>query len=427
MKTSVKKLSDTKIEVSFELGKKELEDARLVALKRMASKVKVPGFRNGKAPANVVEKHADPNQLADDTLQNAVSKAVAKGFVDEKIQVLDRPEVNVTKYVPGEMLEFTATAEVMPTIKLGNYKKLKAKKAKVTVADSEVAEVLEKIRGEYAEKKPVERAAKMTDEAVIDFVGKKDGVAFDGGSGKEFALKLGSKSFIPGFEEGVVGHKAGDKFELKLKFPKDYFSKDLKGQEVVFEVEMKAVNELVLPKLDEKLAEKCGGFKTVEEFKTDIKKNLESQKNHEASERFKDELVQELVAVSEVQTPEILIEDQIRAIRQDMLQNLAYRGLTIEGYLKEIGKTEDEWVESDVRTVAQSRVQAGLVLAELAKELDVKVDEKEVDVKLEELRYAYKNNAEAMEQLASDEVRGDVRNRLGTEKVLEGLMGFSKR
>ena len=164
--------------------------------------------------------------------------------MQEKLQALDRPSVEVKKFVPGSELEFTAEVEVIPPVKLGDYKKLTAKKEVVKVEDKDVDEVIERIRKNYSEKSEVKRAAKLGDEAVIDFTGKKDGVAFDGGSAKEYGLKLGEGQFIPGFEEGVIGHKAGEEFDLKLKFPEDYHAENLAGQDVVFTVKLHKVNEL---------------------------------------------------------------------------------------------------------------------------------------------------------------------------------------
>ncbi|MCL2444798.1 trigger factor [Candidatus Saccharibacteria bacterium] len=422
MKTTIREISETRVEVLFELGKKELEDARLVSLKRLAGDVKVPGFRSGRAPANVVEKHVDPNVLAEKTLESAINKAVAKGFVEEKIQVLDRPAVEVKKYVPGDMLEFTAEAEVLPKIKLGDVKRIKVKAEKVTVSDEEMEEVLTNIRNGYAERKEVKRAAKNGDEVVIDFLGKKDGVEFDGGASKDYTLRLGSDSFIPGFEKGVVGKKAGEEFELKLKFPKDYHAEDLKGADVVFEVKLHAVKEVVVPELDAELAKKCGNFKSVKELKDDVKENLKKQKEHEAGEKLKDALVKGLVEISEVMAPDVLVEDQVRAIKRDMMQNLMYRGMNMEVFLKQVGKTEEEWETEEAKPLAEGRVKAGLVLAELSKEWGLAVSEEEVDAKLSELRDVYQKDAGAVEQLGTDQVRVDVRNRLLTEKTVDELV-----
>lgn len=422
MKISRNQISETKIELKVELSKGALEDARLVSLKKLAKDAKVPGFRSGKAPANVVEKHIDPNTLAEATLENAVSKAVAEAFIEEDIRALERPQVNILKYIPGELLEFSATAEIIPEVKLGNYKKLKSKMGKVEVVAKEIDAVLTNLQSSFAEKEEVKRAAKLGDEVLIDFVGKKDKKPFDGGTAKDHTLKLGSNSFIPGFEEGVVGHKAGDKFDIELTFPKDYHAKDLKGKKVVFEINLKKVEGVKLAKLDDDFAKKSGPFKTLVELKADIKKNLTDQKTHEVKEKYKDDLVNELTSLSKVVAPDILIEDQSRMIRQDMMQNLSYRGMTLEGYLESVGKSEDDWMKSDVKGVAEARVKAGLVLAELSKELKVDISDAEVDAKLGELMDVYKNNPEAVKQLQGEQVKLDIRNRLLTEKTIDELM-----
>ena len=229
MKTTVKNLSDTKVELTISVSKEELQAAEQVALVKLSKDVKVPGFRKGNVPASVAAKHVDPNALNQQTLEDALSKAVAESFTNENIQALERPAVEIKKFVPGSELEFTAEAEILPKVTLGDYKKLKASKAKVTVADKEIDEVIDRMRSGFAEKKDVTRTAKNGDEATIDFVGKKDGVAFEGGTGNDYPLTLGSNSFIPGFEEGIIGKKPGETFDIDLTFPKDYHATDLKG------------------------------------------------------------------------------------------------------------------------------------------------------------------------------------------------------
>ena len=237
------------------------------------------------------------------------------------------------KFVPRQELEFTAEVEVVPPVKLGDYKKLKAKKANVKVEAKEIDDIIERIRGNYVEKVEVKRAAKNDDEVLIDFVGKKDDVAFDGGSAKNYALKLGDGQFIPGFEDGVVGHKAGDSFDLDLAFPDDYHAKDLAGAKVIFSVTLNTVNELKLPELNDEFAAKCGPFTEMKELRADIEREITAQKEREAEERLKDELVSQLAEKSKVSLPEILVEDQIRSIEQDLTQNLMYRGITIDRWL----------------------------------------------------------------------------------------------
>ena len=359
MKTSVKNLSDTKVVLTITVTPDELKAAELVALTKIAKDIKVPGFRKGKVPANVVAKHADPQLVGQQTLEDALSKAVADAFTSENLQALDRPEVEVKKYVPGKELEFTAEVEVMPKIKLGDYKKLKAKLKVEKPTEKDVDDLIVRMQENFAEKKEVKRAAKDGDDVIIDFLGKKDGVAFDGGKAEDFTLSLGGGQFIPGFEEGVVGHKAGETFDLDLEFPKDYHAKDLKGAKVVFTVTLKSVNEKALPKVDEAFAAKCGPFTSVKELREDIMKQMTDQREREAGEKLKDELVKELVDKSTVPVPEILLKDQERSIEQDFMQNLMYQGMTIDSYL-EVNKfkTKEEWLDKEVQPAATARSDA---------------------------------------------------------------------
>ena len=423
MKTTVKYLSETKVELSIALDEAELESARQVALTKLAQKVKVPGFREGKVPASVAAKNVSPEALTQQTLEDALSKAVADGFMQEQIQVLDRPAVEVKKFEPGKSLEFTAEAEVIPKFKLGDYKNLKAKPSKASVAKKDVDEIIERMRTNFADKKEVERAAKDGDEVVIDFVGKKDGEAFDGGTASDYSLKLGSNQFIPGFEEGIVGHKAGETFDLDVKFPSDYHAKELADQAVVFTTTLKKVTEIQLPEVNDEFAAKCGPFTSAADLTADIKRELAAQKEREAVEKLKDELVAELVEKTEVPAPEVLVKDQERSIEQDFQQNLMYQGMTLDMYLDSKGfKTKEEWLDKEVGPAAEKRVKAGLVLAELSKELKVEVSDDEINQHIEMYKKQYANNKEALGQFDQPEVQRDIANRLMTEKTVEKLV-----
>lgn len=423
MNTAIKHLSDTKVELTITLGAKELTDAEQVALVKLAREVKVPGFRKGKVPVAVAAKNVDPAALQEQTLDNALSKAVATAFVEEKLQALDRPAVEVKKFVPGETLEFTAEVEVIPKITLGDYKKLKPTTEKVTVAAKEIDEIINRMREGFADKKDVERAAKDGDETTIDFVGKKDGVAFDGGTATDYALKLGSNSFIAGFEEGIVGHKPGETFDLDLEFPKDYHAPDLKGAKVTFTTTLKSIKEPKLPEVNDEFAAKAGPFKTVDELKADIKRELTDQKEREAKEKLKDDLVVQLIDISKVPTPEILVEDQAKSIEQDFERNLMYQGMNLDQYLEtQKFKDKDEWLEKEVKPTAVKRVKAGLVLAELSKAEKIEATNEELDAHVELYKKQYGNNPEALKQFEDPEVRRDIANRLLTEKTVDRLV-----
>lgn len=428
MKTSLKNISDTKVEITITLDAEALAIASQVATTKLAKDVKVAGFRKGKVPAAVAAKNIDPAMLQEQTLNDAISKAVAEAFLENKVQALDRPAVEVKKFVPGEMLEFTAEAEILPIIKLGNYKKLKATTEKIVVSDGEVNEIIERMRQGFADKKNIVRAAKDGDETVIDFVGKKDGVAFDGGTGTDYSLTLGSHQFIPGFEEGIVGHNVGETFDLELDFPKDYHSADLKGAKVTFTTTLKSIKESVLPELTDEFAAKAGPFKTVAELLVDIKRELTAQKEREAGERLKDDLVKQLVAASHVPAPEILVSDQMKSIEQDFTNNLMYQGLSIDQYLQNKGfESKEKWLETEVKDTAKKRVEAGLVLAELSKVEKIEATADELEAHIDLYRQQYVKNPEALKQFEQPEVRRDIANRLLTEKTVDRLVELNKK
>ncbi|MBQ3352960.1 trigger factor [Candidatus Saccharibacteria bacterium] len=421
MKTKLKKLSDSRVELTVTLDAEDLKPAQKKALEKLAKEIKVEGFRKGKVPTEVARKFIPENDLNAETVDYAVRATVIEAFKKEEKSPLVLPSVNVTKYVPGEMVEYTATADIIPEIKLGDFKKLGVKKPEAEVTDTEIKDVLENLANSFAEKKVVKRPAKLTDEVIIDFVGKKDGEPFKGGSAKDYKLTLGSKTFIPGFEDGIVGHEPGDKFDLKLTFPKDYGVKDLAGAKVVFEVLVKQINEVTKAKIDDEMAKKCGPFKTLTELKKDIKKNLKAQNEHKLTEKFKDDLVAALVKKSKVPAPEILIDDQVRMIRDDMTRNAASQGMSFEEFLEANKETMENW-EKEARKIAETRVKASLALQTLAVEQKITVSDDLVSAKLAELRDVYKNSPEALKNLKDPNVKMDIKNRMIVEATLDFLV-----
>lgn len=365
MKTKCKKLSDSRIELTVTLDAGDLKEAKKTALSKLAKEVKVEGFRKGKVPVEVAKKFIPENDLNAETIDYAVRSTVVQAFQKEEQSPLVLPSVNVTKYVPDEIAEYTATADIIPEVKLGDYKKLNVKPGEIKVSDKEIKDILNNIATSFAEKKVTKRAAKMEDEVIIDFVGKKDGEVFQGGSAKDFKLILGSKTFIPGFEEGIVGHEPGDKFDLKITFPKDYGVKELAGAKTVFEILVKQINEIEKPIINDELAQKCGPFKSLDELKADIKKNLEAQKKHTEEEKYKDALVKELVKISKIPAPEVLIDDQVRVIRDDISRNAASQGISFEKFLERNNETLENW-EKEARKIAKERVKASLALQNVA-------------------------------------------------------------
>ncbi len=426
MKHTLKKNSETQVHVTVTLDENDLATAKKVSVQHLAKSVKVPGFRAGKVPANVAERPIDPLALANDGTEHAINISVNDIAEAEDLRILDRPQVELGEFEPFTKLVFEATIEIVPEIVLGDYKKLKAKRGKVAVDDKEIDDVVERMRGQLAEKKPAERKeAKDGDEVNIDFVGKQDDKPFDGGTAKGYDLTLGSNSFIPGFEEAIVGHKVGETFDVPLTFPEDYHADNLKGAKVVFEVTLNAINEVVLPEVDDKFAEKVGPFKSVDGMREDIRAQLLQQKEKEADDKLKDDLMGELVEASKIPVPQLLVDDQIRQIEQDFTQNLMYSGMSPDQYLKQQGyKDHDEMHDKEFRPAAVRRVQAGLVLSELSKVENIEVSKDELDARHAEMLSQYPT---MKEQLETPEARRDIANRVITEKTVNRLVELNTK
>lgn len=423
MKTKMKKLSETRVEIAVNLDAAEMQNAHNLAVKNLAKTVKVQGFRPGKAPVELAEKNINPTALIDEELNIAIQLALDPAFKEAKVQALEMPKIDVKKFVPTEMMEFTLTADVLPEITLGDYKKLKVKKELKKVEDKDVEDVVKDVLATHAEKRKVDnRAAKKGDIVLIDFTGKENGVAFDGGSAKKYELEIGSKSFIDGFEEGIIGHKAGDEFVLNLSFPKKYHSADHAGKKVDFEVKLLEILEKIVPEMNDEFAKKIG-FKTMDEFRADVKKNLESRYEYSANEKFKDDLVADLVEKSKVAAPEILIKDQVNLIKADVERNV---DMGLSEYLKLTGETEEAW-EKEAKKAAEIRVKASLVLQKVALAEKIDVEEKLVAAKIAELASVYGKSKEALASLKDPRVRIDIKNRMVIEKTLDFLVKVNQK
>lgn len=427
MKYTRTNTSDTVVKLAVTLDAADLAKTKPKTLARLSQKVKVPGFRPGKVPAGVAEKHLEPNLLSMELAEDAVNQHMIDILEKETVQPLDRPKVELSKYVPNELLEFTADLEVLPAITLGDYKHLKVAKTVPKITEKDIDEVIGRMQKGMAEKKDAARAAQDGDEVLIDFAGTKDGQPVPGASGKDYPLQLGSSTFIPGFEEGLVGKKAGDTFDLPLTFPKDYHHKPLAGAKVTFAITVKAVKEVVLPELTDEFAAQCGPFKTVAELRADVERELREQKEREAAEKLKDLLIEQLLASSTVPTPDILINDQLAGLERDFVQNLLYRGQTLDQYLADEKLTKEEWREKELREQAIRRVQVGLALAELSKVEQVTISAEEISARVAEMLQQYGNDPKIREQLATPEVKRDIANRLITEKTVDRLVALNTK
>jgi trigger factor len=413
------------IKLKVVADKATLDATKEAALARLSANVKVPGFRPGKAPANLVEKHLDQAALQSEFLDQAINKLYVEAVSQEKLRPVAQPKIAVSKFVPFTTLEFTAEVEAVGDIKLPNYKLIKLEAKKPVVAAKDVTGVLENLRQRGATKEEVKRPAKSGDEVVIDFKGTdaKTNQPIDGADGSEYPLTLGSNSFIPGFEEQLIGVKAGGKKTFNLTFPKDYGAKTLQNRQVTFAVTVNKVNQLNAAKLDDAFAATIGPFKTLAELKADIKKQLTAEKQREADRAFDNELLEKIAAKTTVAIPKALVEEEIDRMEEEEKRNVVYRGQTWQEHLDSEGLTAEAHREKQ-RQGAELRVKAGLTLGAIADKENITVTPEELEIRVQLLKGQYQDPAMQAE-LDKPEGRRDIHSRIMTEKTLEKLRGYA--
>jgi trigger factor len=422
MKHSIKQISDSQVEATASLDANDLAPHHKKAIGKLSKNLKVAGFRAGHVPAEVAEKQLNQQQLADEVVNAALNAALIDILNAEQIQPLDQPQVTITKFVPYTLIEFTANIPVLPAIKLADLKKLTTKKPEVKISDQEITEVIDRLRTNAATKSEVKRPAKLGDEVIIDFTGTRDGKEFTGGKATDFALTLGSGQFIPGFEDAIVGHKSGDKFDIPLTFPKDYGAKDLAGAKVSFAINLKKVQEIKLPELDDKFAQTVApDLKTVDALKNDVKKELTARAEFDAKENFQNALLDELAEKSDVTAPEVLVDDQANTIEQNFTQNLAYQGLKLSDYLADKFKGDrEQWVAKELRPMAEKRVKSSLVLNELEKMWNIQATDAEVIAQQQRLMGQY-SEPDLKARFDNDEAKQQIARQIIADKTLAEL------
>lgn len=407
-------------------GAEELEPIKDHTLSHFAGRIKVPGFREGTAPSSMVEKYVDQKQLVDDFLEHALNSLYTKAVVSEDLRPVAPPRVEIKKLVPFTTLEFEVEVDVLAPVKLPDYKKMKLAKPAVNVSAKEVDDVVKSLQKQQAQRKEVSRAAKDGDEVLIDFKGVDEkGEPISGGEGKDYALQLGSKTFIPGFEEKLIGTKSGQEKTFTITFPKDYGVKVLQNKNVTFTVQVKKVQELAEPKADDEFAKKAGPFKTLKELKADIKKEITAQKEREAEGNYQNEVVNKITEKSELEVPRSLIDEQIMRAEEEEKRNLVYRGQTWQEHLEQEGITEEEHRQRQVPTATQA-VKSSLVLAEISDREKIEVTPEEIEVRIQLLKGQYAD-PQMQAELDKPENRREIEGRLKLEKTLEKLVSYAKK
>lgn len=404
----------------------ELAPIKKHVLGHFTRSVRVPGFRAGKAPLDLVEKNINQQALVDEFMEHGLNELFRRAVDQEKLRPVGQPEVTLKKFVPYALLEFEAKFDVIGQIKLPNYKATKLAKNKAEVSAKDVTDVIENLRKQMAERKDIDRAAKEGDEVWIDFDGKDaKGEAVAGASGKDYPLILGSNTFIPGFEDNLVGVKAGEDKEFSVTFPKDYGVSALQSKKVTFAVHVNKIQEVVLPKVDDEFAKKAGPFDSLASLKADIKKQVKSEKEYQLERDYENRLIDKLTEKSEVEVPKSLIDNQLLRMEEEEKQNLTYRGLTWQEHLDQEGVTEEEH-RARHRVDAEKRVKAGLILSEISDKEGIDVMPEELEIRMQMLKGQYQD-PQMQAQLDQPESRRDIAARMLTEKTIQKLVDYASK
>ncbi len=421
MKLHVERPKETQANVVVSAEAEELAKIKHRVLKKLAPRVKLSGFRDGMAPIELIEKNIDQQLFQSEFLDDAVNTLYIAALKEERLRPVGNPKVEITKFVPFTSLEASYEIPVVGAVKLPNYKKRTVVKQELKVAKKDIDSVINNLQLRAAEKKEVSRAVKATDEAWIDFSGvDKAGKAIKGADGKDYPLAIGSGTFIPGFEDNVLGMKPGESKEFTVTFPKDYGVKDLQNAKVTFTVKLNKVMEVVLPKLDDKFAATVGPFKKIEELTADVKKQLEHEQKHKIERDYEAAIVNDLADKTKVEIPDSLIEEQEELILQEVRQNVVQRGMTFDEFMTNQNTTEADYKKTEVTPEAIRRVKAGLVLSEIADIEGIDVTPEELEARMLQLKSQYPDK-QMQTQLDAPDSRREINARLRSEKVIEYL------
>lgn len=426
MRVTRKDNSPTNITLTVEGQTADLEPIHRHVLSHFRRNVKVPGFREGKAPANLIEKHVNQQALLDEFMEYALNELYRRAVEQEKIRPVSSPNVQLKKFVPYTQLEFEAETEILAPIRLPNYKAIRLAKKKVEINAKDVDEVIKSLQTRMAERVDAARPAQIGDELIIDFTGSDPaGQPVNGADGKDYPLLLGSKTFIPGFEDNLTGAKTGETKQFEIIFPKDYGEAALQNQKVAFKVSVKNVQELKEPKIDDDLAKKVGPFNTLAELKADVKKQLGAEKQQQADTEYQNELMHKIADKTEIEVPKSLVEEENLRLEDQEKQNLAYRGQTWQEHLKAEGINEEEHRQRHYPE-ALERVKIGLILSEIAEREGLQVTPEELEIRIQILKGQYQD-PQMQAELDKPENRRDLEARLLTEKTLAKLVGYTSK
>ena len=378
MSLQVEKLEKNMAKLTIEVSAEDLDKAMEKAYQKQKSRISLPGFRKGKAPRKMIESMYGKGVFMEDAVNSLVPQEYTKALGECDLEIVSQPEINVTQMEPGKALIFTADVAVKPEVTLGDYKGVEVPKSEIAVTDEEVDAEVKKEQDKNARTVAVEdRAAANGDITTIDFEGFVDGVAFEGGKGTDYALTLGSGTFIPGFEDQLVGANTGDHVEVKVTFPEEYQAKELAGKEAVFQCDVKKIETKEVPELDDEFAKDVSEFDTLAEYKEDVKKKLTEKKEKEARTAKENAAVDKAIENAQMDIPELMTKTECRQMMDDFSRRMQQQGLSMEQYFQFTGQSMDKMME-DMKPQALKRIQTRLVLEKVAEAENIQPSEEEI-------------------------------------------------
>ena len=426
MSLQVEKLEKNMAKLTIEVPAEELEKALESAFQKNKNKISVPGFRKGKVPRAMIEKMYGPAIFYEDAANELIPTAYEKALDECEEEIVSAPKVDVVQIEKGKVFIFTAEVALKPEVTLGTYKGVKVEEADVAVTDEEVDAQIQTERENSARTINVEdRAVKAGDITTIDFEGFVDGVAFDGGKGTDYPLTIGSGSFIPGFEEQLIGAEIGKETEVNVTFPEDYHAADLAGKPAVFKCTVKAIQEKELPELDDEFASEVSAFDTLEEYKADVKKTLEIKKADAAKSAKETAVIDAVIENATMEIPDAMVETEQRQMIEEFAQRIQMQGLTMEQYMQFTGMTPQVMMEQ-TKPQALKRIQSRLVLEAVAKAENLSASEEDFEAEIKDMAEKYQMEADKVKELLGEKGKDQVYEDLAIRKAVEFLVAEAK-
>ena len=419
MSLTVENLEKNMAKLTITVPAADFEQAMKESYNKQKSKISVPGFRKGKVPQVYLEKMYGPEMFYEDAANSCMENSYPGALDECELDVVSRPEIDITQMEKGKDFIYTATVAVKPEVTLGEYKGVEIEKVDVEVTDEDVQAELLNVQKQNARNIPVEdRAAKLDDEVIIDFEGFVDGEAFEGGKGENYQLTLGSHSFIDTFEDQIVGKTVGEEFDVNVTFPEDYQAADLAGKPAVFICKLNGIKETELPELDDEFASEVSEFDTLDEYKADLKATLQVKKEKAAKNTKEGLVIDKIIENAQMELPEPMIETQKEQMLDEFAQQISYQGLSIEQYFQFTGMTKEKFLET-ATPEAERRIKSRLVLEAIAKAEDIQVSEEELNEELKKMAEMYQMDLEQLTDLVGDSEKDAIKQDIAVQKAVD--------